>query len=421
MSTTNNLTPSTSKTRRYFGQGTYGIIIGCPRLPSENERWDELLVSETAYNQVSKIIKDATNVQKVCNTFDLIHRKINTDDLAQLRKQIAIPTRLQYINWRELSQIPDEIQFLKSHKITNRQHKWHYLLERGTADLDTELRTVSTLNQLKYFLKGFGNIIDGIAALHAAGLVHTDIKLTNMIVSWDGRYKLIDLDELGDTTIIPVNKNHYEKLFNNIYYPYYSPACVFLKVLAITSVSDWGSSTCNVLFKTLIKKNYDKDYHKYFNDISQNVLKIADDNELSQIIREPYENDLAMINYLTDFKDRLGSQPNNTCAQQELLLFIDRYALGINLLILLGKYYRISGQWKIPNATGASDTTMSKCEFIAQGLIALIKLCCNPANYSVITTQQIANEYNMFITHLFRAYPFKFIIKLLSGFRTGIF
>jgi serine/threonine protein kinase len=417
---------SQPKVKRYFGSGTYGIIIGCPRLPAEGETHAELLVSSAHMcNQVSKVIKDRDDIEKLTQIIELINNKFSPANLAQLQTHIAIPTPPKPINWSDLSKYPDEVEFLKSHKITKRRTKWQYIMERGNSDLDIELRSVSTLNQFKHFLKGFGNIIQGVAKLHAVGLVHTDIKLTNMIVSWDGRYKLIDLDELGDTNIIPNNKYHYEKLFNNTYYPYYSPACVFLKVLPVAPISTWEKNICTVLFQTLIRKNYDKDYHKYFNNISQDVLKIVADSELTRIIQGPYNNNQAMIDYLVAFKDQLMLQPNNHTQHRELLLFIDRYALGINLLILLGKYYRLTGQ--IPSTTQskqpsqqpsshASNNSENICEFIPQNLIAIIKLCCNPKNYSAITTQQIADEFQLFINTLFRRYPFKFIIKLLSGF-----
>ena len=409
------------KVKRYFGAGTYGIIIGCPRLPSDGETRAELSTLPNSNNQVSKVIKDRDDIDKLTKIIKLINTKFCHDSLKLLQTQIAIPTPPQLINWYDLAKNPDELEFLKSHKITRRRTKWQYIMERGTSDLDVELRCVLTLNQFKHFLKGFENIIQGVAALHTVGLVHTDLKLTNMIISWDGRYKLIDLDELGDASILPTNLYHYEKLFNNTYYPYYSPACVFLKVLPSAPVSEWGPSTSKVLFKTLIQKNYDKDYHKYFTDISQDVLKIADDSELTRIIQGPHENDQAMIDYLIDFKDRLATQPNSNSAHRELLLFIDMYALGINLLIILGKYYRLTGQIPIPTqlqqqpSGNGGNNTENTCEFIPQNLIAIIKLCCNPKNYSAITTQQIADEFRLFINSLFRRYPFKFIIKLLSG------
>jgi len=403
------------KVKRYFGSGTYGIIIGCPRLPSVSETRAELSALPDFNNQVSKVIKNRDDIEKLKKIIELINTKFSQDSLEQLRTLIAIPTLPQLINWNELAKNQNELEFLKGHKITKRRTKWQYIMERGHSDLDVELHAVSTLNQFKYFLKCFGNIIQGVAALHAVGLVHTDLKLNNMIVSWDGRYKLIDLDELNDANIIPTSKYHFEKLYNNTYYPYYSPICVFLKVLPSAPVSEWDPSTSKVLFKTLIKKNYDKDYHKYFTDISQDVLKIADDSELTRIIQGPYENDQAMMDYLNDLKDQLMQQPNRHTAHRELLLFIDRYALGINLLILLGKYYRLTGQIPINNTTALGSNTNICCEFIPQNLIAIIKLCCNPQNYSAITTQQIADEFQMFINSLFRRYPFKFIIKLLSS------
>lgn len=399
-----------NKISKFLGQGTYGIIIGKPRLPSEGETYNDVLNSHDAPNQVSKIIKDNTDIARLSGIIDMINNRFNPSNLAQLQKQIVIPTRPQRINWHNLSFIPKQIEVLQSHKITKRKYKWQYLMERGTNDLDIELRSVKTLNQLKHFLKGFGNIINGIAELHKAGLVHTDIKLTNMIVSWDGKYKLIDLDELSDCREVPKNTRHFEKIFNNIYYPYYPPSSVFLHVLLTMKDMNWDKKNIISLFKNLITKNYDIDYHKYFNEITNKTLMLANDTELTNILMGPFINDQAMIDYLLAFHKLLITQPDNISAHRELLLFIDRYALGINLLILLGKYYTITGQ---VSGVVASDT--STCEFISQSLIPLIKLCCNTKNYSQITTSQIATEYNEFITQLYRSYPFKFIIKLLYG------
>lgn len=414
---------SENKVKRYFGEGTYGIIIGCPRLPSDGETLDELSAASNSTNQdsqdsqdsqnsqVSKVIKDRDDIQKIIKILELINQRFSPTNLAQLQTQIVIPSRPQFINWHELARIPEEIAFLRSHKITKRRHKWQYLMERGTADLEVELRSVSTLNEFKHFLKGFSNIIDGIAALHTAGLVHTDLKLTNMILSMDGRYKLIDLDEIGDATCYPSDKAYFEKIYHNPYYPYYSPAGVFLWAFNNYPSPQLDDKFIDILMRDLIKQNYDSDYHQYFKDISQNSIQLINDPELTNIILGPYENDAAMRAYLTDFKTRIEAQPSNITAHRELLLFIDRYALGINLLILLNKYYYITGQHQ--KTTTKTDT--GSCEFIPQTLIAIIKLCCSPGNYGAITTAQIADEYRRFITQLFRRFPFKFIIKLLSG------
>lgn len=409
------------KMKRYLGEGTYGIIIGFPRLPSDGETRAELLDSATATNQVSKVIKDRDDIDKLNTILALINQRFNPTTLAQLQTQVVIPSQPQLINWRDLTSSPEEIAFLRCHKITKRRTKWQYLMERGTADLDIELRGTQSINQFKHFLKGFANIIDGVAALHKCGLVHTDIKLTNMIASWDGRYKLIDLDELADATNRPTKQSYFEKIYHNVYYPYYSPAGVFLWVFA-SQTKYWDDKRIDMLVRDLIKKNYDKEYYEYFTEISQQALKIAGDPELTKIIQSPYENDANMREYLIDFRDRICAQTDQTVAHRELLLFNDRYSLGINLLILLTRYYKLTGQ--IPSSGTATDITAAKCEFIPQSLISIIKLCCSPANYGIITTDQVSVEYRVFITQLFRRFPFKFIIKLLSGFsirrRSGI-
>lgn len=401
---------------KYLGQGTYGIIIADPRLPSEGETWDDLIQSISAINQVSKVIKDTSDLDKLNKIVDIIHDRFSPSNLAQLQTQIVIPSRPQRINWYSLSRASfEQNKFLKSQKITKRLHKWHYIIERGTSDLDIELRTIKTVNQLKYFLKSFGNIIDGLAALHSGGLAHTDIKLTNMIVSWDGRYKLIDLDELSDTRCLPTNKYQFEKIYNNVYYPYYPMAGVFLWSFSQSNEIKITDKVIQMLITNLVKKNYDKDYNKYYTDISKATLSTANDPELSRILQTQYSDDQGMMNYLIDFSNKIISQPYRVSALRELLLFIDRYSLGINLLILLGKYYRISGQISDPTGMPANQVDTNTCEFIPQSLISLIKLCCNADNYGRITTQQIAAEYDEFITQLFISYPYKFIIKLLSG------
>jgi serine/threonine protein kinase len=404
-----------SEISQFLGQGTYGIIIGQPRLPSEGETHAEVIASLSAANQVSKVIKDTDDLDKLNWIVDIIHERFNPSNLAQLQTQIVIPSRPQLINWRSVANAPlGQIEFLKSHKITKRRTKWHYLMERGTADLDTELRAVKSVNQLKHFLKAFGNIINGLTALHSAGLAHTDIKLTNMIVSWDGRYKLIDLDELSNINVIPSNKYQFEKIYNNVYYPYYPVVGVFLWVLSRPTEMKITDKVVDMLITDLVKKNYDKDYYKYYIEISKATLQTANDPALTQILQSQYVNSQGMQNYLVDFSKKLVAQPDRVSALRELLLFIDRYAIGINLVILLGKYYKITGQLSYSSSSlHQIDTNI--CPFISQSLISLIKLCCNIENYGRITTQQIADEYHEFIAQLFRSYPFKFIIKLLSG------
>ena len=407
-----------SRISKFLGQGTYGIIIGRPRLPSEGETHAEIIASLSAANQVSKVIKDTEDLDKLNWIVDIIHARFNPSNLAQLQTQLVIPSRPQRINWHSVAGAPPEqIAFLKSHKITKRRTKWHYLMERGTANLDTELRAVKSVNQLKHFLKAFGNIVNGLTALHSAGLAHTDIKLTNMIISWDGRYKLIDLDELGDIiSVCPTNKYQFEKIYNNVYYPYYPVVGVFIWVLSRPTEMKITDNVVDMLIKDLVTKNYNKDYYKYYIEISKSTLQTANDHALTQILQSQYVDGQGMRNYLVDFSKKLVAQPDRVSALRELLLFIDRYAIGINLVILLGKYYKITGQLSDASSTASSyqiDTNI--CPFISQSLILLIKLCCNIENYGRITTQQIADEYHEFIAQLFRSYPFKFIIKLLSG------
>jgi len=402
-----------------LGQGTYGIIIYDPRLPSENETWQSILQSSSARNQVSKIIKNAddSDLKKLNWIIDIINERFNHSNLAQLQTYIVIPSRPQNINWHALLGVSyEQTEFLKTHKISKRRHKWQYILERGTADLDMQLLAVKTVNQFKYFLKSFANIIDGILALHTAGLVHTDIKLPNMIVSCDSRYKLIDLDELSDTCRLPTNKYQFEKIYNNVYYPYYPLVGVFLWVLSRPNQNKFDEHQINMLISDLVKDNYNKDYYQYYIEITKTTIETANDPELARILQLQYTEDKELFDYLMNFSQKIINQPDRVSAHQQLLLFIDRYALGINLLILLRNYYRITSQITTAEPKSANETDhVNACPFISQSLITLIKLCCNTENYARITTQQIADKYREFIIELFQSYPYKLIIKLLPA------
>lgn len=402
---------------RKLGEGTYGLIIANPRIPSEGESYNELSGSISANNQVSKIIKDKDDIQKLNGIIDMINTRFSPSNLAQLQTHICIPTRPQLINWNEIYSNDVDAKFLHAQKINKRKHKWQYIMERGTVDLSIELRELKTINQLKHFLKGFGNIITGIAELHMSGLVHIDLKLTNMIVSWDGRYKLIDLDEISDVMTLPTDNRYFEKIYNNLYYPFYSLSGIFL--YSFTRSSIYTSKVWDVNYlQAKIKSGFDKGYYKYFKDITKGALGLLNDTELNRIILYHYESDAAMQEYLTIFKARISTLGNNLSAYRELLLFIDRYALGINLLIILNKYYLLTMQLHDSIKTNHPKLTVPdecKCDYIEQSLVLLIKMCCNPDNYGVITTDVIHNEYNKFITQLFQKYPFKFIIKLLKG------
>lgn len=469
------------ETSKCLGNGTYGIIIAGPRLPSDGETWDGILHSLLAAKQVSKIIKHDNTLDKLNWIINIINAKFNENNLAKLRTQIVIPSRPQRINWHALYVAPiEQINFLKSHSISKTRYKWQYIMERGTVDLDTELKNVKTVNQMKYFLRAFANIINGVAALHEVGLAHTDIKLSNMIISWDGKYKLIDLDELCDVNMLP-NKHQYEKIYNNMYYPYYPIVGVFIWVLSLapTEIISLGKNTLIIMIN-LIRQNYDKNYYKYYIDMIKSTLIIANDSELTSILHSQYVDNQYIQDYLQELYQKIINPPikrleyimsndplespelinavrdNNMIAVRDLLLFIDRYAIGINLLIILRKYYKIVGinssrasasasasassieqnyvmneSSKTSNTSNTSKTSKPSkmldadcnrvatvvnmhCEFIPSSLIALIKLCCDIGNYGNITTLQIAAKYNEFISQLFTKYPFKFIIKLLS-------
>jgi hypothetical protein len=215
---------------------------------------------------------------------------------------------------------------------------------------------------------------------------------------------------------LPTDTRYFEKIYNNLYYPFYSLSAIFL--YSFTRSSIYTSKVWDVAYlQSKIKSGFDKGYYKYFKDITKDALGLLNDTELNRIILYPYESDATMQEYLTAFKSRISALGNNLSAYRELLLFIDRYALGINLLIILNKYYLLTGQLHDSIKTNHPKITVPeecKCEYIEQNLVLLIKMCCNPNNYGLITTDVIYNEYKLFVSQLFQKYPFKFIIKLLK-------
>lgn len=192
----------TSFLDRDYSEGSFGYVYKNPRLMCPGE-------TEPNFNEVSKVFKNLSTLgitnKRVIEKFTL-QQSINKD----MDEYLMLPLKFTTIDLPKNEN--GEYLNISSFQII---YKLGYNIIAGD-------------------FSPFINILYAISKLSKYGLAHTDIKLENIVLS-DGKYKLIDLDNIMDVT-----KEHFN------FYDYHLWPPLPILILSIEG---------NITFEKLVEKS----------------------------------------------------------------------------------------------------------------------------------------------------------------------
>ena len=101
-------------------------------------------------------------------------------------------------NWAELPEHPNVVNCLYA---SSYEHRWFLVLEwvgapeigRDLNDFVESLRDMEPGERLREIIRLASEICDGLAHIHAHGIVHGDLKPSNVLIDQEGRAKITDL------------------------------------------------------------------------------------------------------------------------------------------------------------------------------------------------------------------------------------
>ena len=70
--------------------------------------------------------------------------------------------------------------------------------------------------------------------------------------------------------------------------------------------------------------------------------------------------------------------------------------MGINFMLILFQYFCFP-EFKPGSDPELRSRKLTDDTGIIQGLVLLVKLCCNPSNFGAITTETLCNHYSKFL------------------------
>lgn len=350
---------------KVYGKGTFGIVLGNPRIPCVDETYD--VVKDK--NEVSKILFNDDEIDNVKNTFQLLKSSFTEDEIANLGKYFVLPTKLCDINKADMNIHKDVYNSAWRNDENLTVYNNQVISEKGTRDLSTELASISTVDETNDFLKGLSNIITGLRLIHSKDIIHGDLKLANaLLVNGPTDFRIIDIDELrkvGD----PAN-------FDSSFFSYNYMYVIWPMVAAFTRF--YG----NVL------KHINNTKDDPFNKFNHDLIKTLYMDTLDKLKNPAFKGTLLKeknpknVEFIEKMETTLKTYD---VSEQHRLIFkyIDRYSFGIMLLELLVKYLPIIN----------NDHT----DPMVTDLVHIIELCCFFDNGLKITTDEIETLYNKYL------------------------
>ena len=164
--------------------------INAYQLPSEN-----LVESQLhRYGEFKMTIADGLRTTPV-----YLFKRGNDSELFAVKQYIDI--QLVESDKRYLQDIENEFRVGKSLKhpsivetldIIRSNHSWSIVLEYCPRTLAQMVRSQEKALSLDEASCIFRQLLDGLSFMHAEGVVHHDLKLTNVMVGLDGKIRIID-------------------------------------------------------------------------------------------------------------------------------------------------------------------------------------------------------------------------------------
>lgn len=363
---------------KVFGRGTYGIILGEPRMPCENEEF--IRDSIESKQEVTKLFFNENEVKNVVSTLELLNKSFSKDELKNLNKYFILPENLCKINKKEIKQL---------HSIYNDEwregndlskYNIQITFDQGKHNLHKELMSLSNKGEVITFLKKLTRIIEGIYMIHSKNIIHGDLKLENTIVDLKGNFKIIDVDELRDIETLSFDADFFYENHSYSIWP------TLVNIFLINYYKIRYSSNDEFLRLTLGSP---------FNVDSSEFFHTEYDTTLSLISRENFKTtilDEKEPSKYTEMSDKIfkilvkNHGKNSKDHLKAIYTFIDRYSFGIILLGVLKRYFEI---------VGVKDD-----DSIVADLLEIIEDCCFIKNGLKTTTKHIKTEYIKFAKSL---------------------
>uniref|UniRef100_A0A6C0BTQ2 Protein kinase domain-containing protein n=1 Tax=viral metagenome TaxID=1070528 RepID=A0A6C0BTQ2_9ZZZZ len=363
---------------KVFGRGTYGIVLGEPRIPCDNEEFVRDRIESK--QEVSKLFFNERDVKNIVTTLELLNKAFTKDELKELNKYFILPENLCKLNKKEMRTHASVYNDAWREGTDFSKHTMQTTSDQGKRDLGAELIGVSTKDGIIKFLKKTQRIIEGIEKIHDKNIIHGDLKLQNTMVDLQGNFKIIDVDELRDIEKLGLDGSFFYDNHSYVIWP--TLANMFLinyyKTL-YTSNDDFIRKTARIMFNIQSEKEFHTQY----------------DNTLSLVVRPDFSETMLKeknpTNYTTA-NDKIlkilvknhGKEPSEHL--KAIYKFIDRYSFGIILLGVLKRYFEIVG-------AKADDSLVAD-------LLEIIEECCFLKNGLKTTTHHIKTEYIKFVDSL---------------------
>lgn len=352
---------------KFYGQGTYGAVLGDPRIPCEDEDYEADKIREKP--EISKVIFDESELEKVNKSIELIKARFKHP--ASLNKYIIVPSRVCNLNKEQMKKHAHVYTKEWSENMDLGGYDVQAISLKGKHDLNHEMSNIRTLDDVGNFAKGLINVIKGLALLHDKSIVHGDIKLGNIVAMNSTDFRIIDTDEIK-----PFDKPdeiNTEFFYKNFMYVIWPIATVFTVKPdpSLTKIYNTISANITSAFNKGSKDALETSYSVLFNDVKSLRPKFAE-----TMISEKDPNNTDVIKHIHAL-----SEP------KRLYPYIDRYSFGIILMELLKKYSRL------PHTT-VDDP-------FGEEILNIIEKCCFVEHGFKTTTHEIAAMYEELVTTLF--------------------
>jgi serine/threonine protein kinase len=353
---------------KLYGEGSYGVVFGDPRIPCEDEDFDKNNILQK--NEVSKTMFDDTSTSSTQATIELIHNRFG--NRTELDKYVIIPSRICNVNHAQIKEHPS----VYTSQWRNNKDIDKYTIQtislKGTRDLTKDLNSKLSINQINTFVVGMNNVIKGIQLLHQKKIIHGDIKLGNVVTMGGTDFRIIDTDELK-----PYDSP--DKIDRDLFYANFMYVIWPLATVCTVELNSRPSVA-------MMKETIDNNINSPFNRTKMSALKDRYSLVYRKIkdIRPNFEETLLAEKdpYNTDVLNRI-SEKSNTDA---LYTYIDRYSFGIALMDVLLKYFSF-------NVATATNPIVSK-------LLDIIEKCCFIEHGFTVTTDEIAADYERLVSEI---------------------
>lgn len=363
---------------KVFGQGTYGIVIGEPRIPCDDE--DFIGNRIESKQEVTKLFFNEKNVKNIVATLELLHKSFSKNELKELNNYFILPENLCKVNKKEMNKHKSVYNDAWREGNDLSKYVMQTTFDQGKHNLHTELLKLSNKDEVITFLKKLRRIIEGIEKIHSKNIIHGDLKLENVMVDLKGNFKIIDVDELRDIKSLTFDAAFF---YDNHSYAIW-PTLVNMFLINYHKIK-YASN--DEFVRITSELPFNKESAQLFHSEYDHFLSTINRPDFSSIILD--EKDPSNYTVTSDliFKTMLDTYGENVNEHlKTIYMYIDRYSFGIMLLSVLKRYFEIVGR--------------KDDDPIAADLLEIIEECCFIEHGLKTTTHHIKTEYVKFANSL---------------------